>query len=48
MAKKKFFITVRVNISENRDVFVKTLFLTKWQKAIEPLFKFSASLDARI
>ena len=32
-------ITVRVNMPENKDVYVKTLFLTKRQKAIEPLFK---------
>ena len=35
-------ITVRVNMPENRDVYVKTLFLTKRQKDIEPLFKLSA------
>ena len=34
-------ITVRVNMPENRDVYVKTLFLTKRQKDIEPLFKLS-------
>ena len=34
-------ITVRVNMPENKDVYVKTLFLTKRQKAIEPLFKLS-------
>lgn len=35
-------ITVRVNMPENRDIYVKTLFLTKRQKDIEPLFKLSA------
>ena len=35
-------ITVKVNMPENRDVYVKTLFLTKRQKDIEPLFKLSA------
>lgn len=35
-------ITVRVNMPENREVYVKTLFLTERQKAIEPLFKLSA------
>ena len=35
-------ITVKVNMPENRDVYVKTLFLTKRQKDIEPLFKISA------
>ena len=34
-------ITVRVNMPENKDVYVKTLFLTKRQKTIEPLFKLS-------
>lgn len=34
-------ITVRVNMPENKDVYVKTLFLTKRQKAIETLFKLS-------
>ena len=35
-------ITVKVNMPENRDVYVKTLFLTKRHKDIEPLFKLSA------
>ena len=35
-------ITVKVNMPENRDVYVKTLFFTKRQKDIEPLFKLSA------
>ncbi len=35
-------ITLRVNMPENRNVYVKTLFLTEKQKAIEPLFKLAA------
>lgn len=35
-------ITLRVNMPENRSVYVKTLFLTEKQKAIEPLFKLFA------
>lgn len=35
-------ITVKVNMPQNRDVYVKTLFLTKQQKDIEPFFKLSA------
>lgn len=33
---------IRVNMPENRDVYVKTLFLTERQKTIEPLFELSA------
>ena len=35
-------ITVKLNMPQNRDVYVKTLFLTKQQKDIEPFFKLSA------
>lgn len=38
-------ITLRVNMPENRNVYVKTLFLTEKQKAIEPLFKLAAVED---
>ena len=38
----KTITTIRVNMPENRGVFVKTLFLTDSQKDIEPLFKLSA------
>lgn len=37
----KTVITVRVNMPQNRDVYVKTLFLTERQKTIEPLFRLS-------
>lgn len=38
----KTIITIRVNMPENRDTYVKTLFLTEKQRHIEPLFKLSA------
>lgn len=34
----KTIITIRVNMPENRDTYVKTLFLTPKQRVIEPLF----------
>ena len=37
----KTIITVRVNMPQNRDVYIKTLFLTERQRAIEPLFTLS-------
>ena len=37
----KTIITIRVNMPENRDTYVKTLFLTLKQKTIEPLFTLS-------
>lgn len=37
----KTIITIRVNLPENRDTYVKTLFLTEKQRQIEPLFKLS-------
>lgn len=37
----KTIITIRVNMPENRDTYIKTLFLTEKQRHIEPLFKLS-------
>jgi hypothetical protein len=34
----KTIVTIKVKLPENRDILVKTLFLTERQKMIEPLF----------
>ena len=37
----KTVITIRIKMPENREVYTRTLFLTKSQKLIEPLFRLS-------
>jgi len=38
----KTIVTIKVKLPENRDILVKTLFLTERQKMIEPLFNLYA------
>ena len=38
----KTIVTIKVKLPKNRDMLVKTLFLTERHKSIEPLFNLSA------